>query len=130
MSKHSLYSIVRKKNKTTQEQSTIAENLLARDFTADEPGKKFVTDITYIPTPRCMAYLCTELNVNQSMSRKGNCWDNAPAESFFGHFKCESIYLMKNQIKNYMDYYINDRPQKSLGGLTPKGYMQQHKLVA
>ncbi len=61
--------------------------------------------------------LLEELGVNQSMSRKGNCWDNAVAESFFSHFKCESIYLMKNKIRypkdviditeEYIDYYIN-----------------------
>lgn len=83
--------------------------------------------------------LLEELKVEQSMSRKGNCWDNAPAESFFSHYKCETIYLMKNQIKDfndvrqiteeYMNYYINERPQKSLGGLPPKGYIQL-KLIA
>jgi len=65
--------------------------------------------------------LLEELGVNQSMSRKGNCWDNAVVESFFSHFKCESIYLMKNKIRypkdviditeEYIDYYINYRPQ-------------------
>ncbi len=59
------------------------------------------------------------------MSRKGNSWDNAKAESFLGHFKCESIHLMKNKLEDehdvrritdeYMDYYINYRPQKFLG---------------
>ncbi|QAT63304.1 hypothetical protein EQM13_17925 [Acidilutibacter cellobiosedens] len=73
--------------------------------------------------------LLKELKVKQSMSRRGNCWDNAKAESFFGHYKCESIYLMKNKIKDlndveqiteeYMDYYINYRPQKKFGGMPP-----------
>lgn len=62
-----------------------------------------------------------------------------PAESFFSHYKCETIYLMRNQIKDindvkqiteeYMNYYINERPQKALGGLSPKDY-RQNKLAA
>jgi transposase InsO family protein len=62
-----------------------------------------------------------ELKVNQSMSRKGNCWDNAKAESFFSHYKCETIHIMSKKIKDlkdvnditeeYIDYYINQRPQ-------------------
>ena len=46
------------------------------------------------------------------MSRRGNCWDNAPQESFFGHFKdeanikaCETLEEVKQEIKNYMTYY-------------------------
>lgn len=78
--------------------------------------------------------LLKELKVNQSMSRRGNCWDNAKAESFFGHYKCESIYLMKKKIKDvnnvkevteeYIDYYCNLRPQKKLGGLPPSLYRE------
>lgn len=59
------------------------------------------------------------------MSRKENCWENAPAESFFSNIKTESIYLIKNKlndlndvkqiIEEYMDYYINLRPQKIMG---------------
>lgn len=78
--------------------------------------------------------LLKSLKVRQSMSRKGNCWDNAKAESFFSHYKCETIHLMKNRIENehdvkqitdeYMDYYINHRPQKILGGMPPRTYKQ------
>ena len=45
------------------------------------------------------------------MSRRGNCWDNAPQESFFGHMKdeidyksCETIEELKILIDHYMDY--------------------------
>lgn len=48
------------------------------------------------------------------MSRKENYWDNAPQESFFGHFKdestfknCESLDKLKIEIDDYMDYYNN-----------------------
>ncbi|SHH35954.1 Transposase InsO and inactivated derivatives [Thermosyntropha lipolytica DSM 11003] len=40
--------------------------------------------------------LLKELKVKQSMSRKGNCWDNAIAESFFSHYKSEAIYIMNS----------------------------------
>lgn len=73
--------------------------------------------------------LLEELNVKQSMSRKGNCWDNAKAESFFGYFKSETLHLMRRRIKDineiieivedYMDHYIYDRPQKKLGSYPP-----------
>ncbi len=52
------------------------------------------------------------------MSRKGNCWDNAPQESFFGHFKdeahikeCNTLEELKKEIKAYMNYYNNFRYQ-------------------
>jgi len=78
--------------------------------------------------------LLEKLKVKQSMSRKGNCWDNAKVESFFGHFKSETIHIMNRKLKDlndvkqiteeYMDYYINHRPQKKLGGLPPSLYIQ------
>ena len=50
------------------------------------------------------------------MSRRGNCWDNAPQESFFGHFKdeanikeCETLEEVKREIKSYMTYYNHYR---------------------
>ena len=130
----------------------VAKNLLNREFTAEKPGQKWVSDITYIPTgegwlylttvldladrkvvgwalsdtlkavdtsvaawrmalknraisgqllfhsDRGVQYACSEfrnqlkgLPVVQSMSRKGNCWDNAVAESFFKTFKSELV---------------------------------------
>jgi len=59
MKENNLSSIVRKKFRKPKTQAEIKENLLNRDFTASRPGEKFVTDITYIPTPRTMTYLCT-----------------------------------------------------------------------
>jgi transposase InsO family protein len=65
----------------------------------------------------------------QSMSRRGNCWDNAPQESFFGHFKdeayikpCETLEELKKEIKNYMTYYNNYRYQWDLNKMTPVQY--------
>ncbi len=64
--------------------------------------------------------------IYQSMSRKGNCLDNAPIESFFGHLKdevdlkdCKSFEEVRNRIGRYIHYYNNDRPQWDLKQKTP-----------
>lgn len=69
--------------------------------------------------------------ITQSMSRRGNCWDNAPQESFFGHMKDEinskDIELfeeLERVIDDYMDYYNNERPQWGLTKLTPSQYYE------
>lgn len=56
--------------------------------------------------------LVKKMGFRQSMSRRGNCWDNAPQESFFGHFKdqasikpCATLDEVKREIKEYMTYY-------------------------
>ena len=67
----------------------------------------------------------------QSMSRKGNCWDNAPQESFFGHMKDEirdavscavSLETVQQIVDDQMDYYNNDRYQWQLLKLSPAEY--------
>ena len=62
-----------------------------------------------------------ELGITQSMSRKGNCLDNAPIESFFGHLKdevdlksCQSFDELKIKVENYIYYYNNERCQHRL----------------
>ena len=67
--------------------------------------------------------------LRQSMSRKANCWDNAPQESFFGHMKdeiditsCNIFDDVKKIIDDYIEYYNNDRPQWDLAYLTPSEY--------
>lgn len=156
MHKGAICSIMYKKYRVQTTDSAhdypVAKNLLNREFTADKPGQKWVSDITYIPTgegwlylttvldladrkvvgwslsdslkaadtsvaawrmalknrgidgellfhsDRGVQYACTEfrdqlkgLPIVQSMSRKGNCWDNAVAESFFKTFKSEMV---------------------------------------
>jgi putative transposase len=70
-----------------------------------------------------------KLGLGQSMSRRGNCWDNAPQESFFGHFKdeayikpCATLEELKKEIKSYMTYYNNYRYQWDLKKMTPVQY--------
>lgn len=145
---------IRRFRVTTESKHTlpVADNLLQRQFSAQAPGKVWVSDITYLWTRQGWLYLCvimdlwdrkivgwsigerltadlavealrkavmrrqpqeglmfhsdrgiqycsevfrTELRRHvmlQSMSRKGNCWDNAVAESFFGILKRELVY--------------------------------------
>jgi len=73
--------------------------------------------------------LVKKSGLGQSMSRRGNCWDNAPQESFFGHFKdeayiktCDTLEQLKNEIKQYMIYYNNYRYQWDLKKMTPVQY--------
>lgn len=73
--------------------------------------------------------LLKDKEIRQSMSRRGNCWDNAPQESFFGHMKdeihlerCNSFSDLKSEIDEYMDYYNNDRYQWNLAKLSPNQY--------
>jgi len=71
--------------------------------------------------------------VRQSMSRKGNCLDNAVMENFFGLLKSELLYLQdfhsmehfKTEIINYMDYYNNRRIKIKLKGLPPAIHRRQ-----
>jgi len=143
-------------------------NVLERDFTAERPNQKWVTDVTYIHTQQGWAYLATikdlydgfivahqfehhnsvslvtrtlqqaqkkekvtdglvlhsdqgyqyssqpyfvlttEYNMTPSMSRRGNCWDNAPMENFFGHLKEEAIRRVKNPSFQEAQKIIND----------------------
>ena len=73
--------------------------------------------------------LLKNLDIIQSMSRRGNCWDNAPQESFFGHMKdelkikdCMDFDECKLEIDDYMDYYNNYRYQWDLNKRTPVEY--------
>lgn len=75
--------------------------------------------------------LIMKKEIRQSMSRRGNCWDNAPQESFFGHMKdeihigkCCTFDELKSEIDNYMDYYNNDRYQWNLAKLSPNQYFR------
>jgi transposase InsO family protein len=77
-----------------------------------------------------------ELKLVQSMSRKGNCIDNAPIESFFGHMKdeldyksCQSFDDLRSKIAEYMQYYNNERKQWTRKKMTPVEY-RNHLLTS
>ena len=74
--------------------------------------------------------------IKQSMSRKGNCIDNAPIESFFGHLKdhldlkqCKTLGDLKTSVTKEIDYYNNERPQWDLKKMPPKQY-RRHLTLA
>jgi len=77
-------------------------------------------------------------NIIQSMSRKGNCFDNAVIENFFGHLKSEFFYLHKftsmehfiSELEKYIDYWNNRRIKVKLNGLSPVQYRTQSTLCA
>ena len=74
-----------------------------------------------------------EKGIRQSMSRKGNCLDNAVIENFFGILKSELLYLQefhsmehfKQELIEYLDYYNNRRIKAKLKGLPPAIHRQQ-----
>jgi transposase InsO family protein len=78
--------------------------------------------------------LLKEKGIKQSMSRKGNCLDNAIIENFFGILKSELFYLkkdksineLKNEIKEYINYYNNERIKLNLKGMSPIQYRAHH----
>lgn len=68
------------------------------------------------------------------MSRRGNCWDNAPQESFFGHMKdeidisnCKTFNEVKVIIDDWIDYYNHERYQWDLAKLSPCEYYEYVK---
>lgn len=93
---------------------------------------------TIIHSDQGCHYTCTKFiqlvknnGLRQSMSRRGNCWDNAPQESFFGHMKDELAseipkwtYFedVQRSIADWIDYYNNDRYQWDLAKLSPNEY--------
>ena len=187
MKKYELLSEIRRRRKWRQlgQQIHKYENLLNRNFQADEPNRKWVTDISYIHTKEGVLYLSmirdlydnsiiayktgTQQTVNlvldtirlamkkekkkvaaelqlhsdqgfqytsqeyfnltqsyritPSMSRRGNCYDNAMAENFFSILKTECIYRLKpktiaearDAIDTYIHFYNHERIQLKTG---------------
>ena len=68
--------------------------------------------------------LLEENNIEQSMSRRGNCYDNAVIESFFATLKCEFVYINKFKNIEQFKYFYNNHRIKS-NGLTP---LQEREL--
>jgi transposase InsO family protein len=198
-------SIISKKFKvcTTESDHPYApsKNLLDRDFTATQPGEKWVSDITYVRTQqgwlyltvvmdlfdrkiigwsmsstleaqptvlaalqmalgkrpvnpnelifhsdRGVQYACEEFRalleryqIIQSMSRKGNCWDNAVAENFFKIIKSELIYQLpllnigqtQIEIFEFIEIWYNKKRKHSqLNYLTPEQFGEIAKTLA
>lgn len=77
--------------------------------------------------------MLAERNIGQSMSRKGNCLDNAAMESFFGTLKSEFFYLesfesveqLASGLEGYIAYYNQERISLRLNGLSPVEFRTQ-----
>jgi transposase InsO family protein len=115
---------------------------LKRAIRRRRPGKGLV-----FHSDRGVQYACTDFRKEldkhefiQSMSRKGDCWDNAVAESFFGIMKCELVYHERyedhqdtlHSIFEYIEVFYNrQRRHSTLGYLCPSEYEKQKvKLCA
>lgn len=112
--------------------------LLTVEQLFEKHGKTIKTNETIAHSDQGIHYtsilfqkLLKDKGLRQSMSRRGNCWDNAPQESFFGHMKdeidvtlCNTFEELKTVIDDYMDYYNNERYQWDLSKLSPSEYYQ------
>lgn len=196
MQSMNLRSRIRRKHRCNYTSSTgnrVAANLLKRQFHADAPNQKWVTDVTqyrvgdtwlYLSAIKdlfnneIVAYHTSTRNDNElvlqtfriafektkdvsglivhsdqgfqytsyayhdmlpqvgaqiSMSRRGNCYDNASMESFFSHLKTEGLYPYdirsleeaQRRIEAFIHFYNHCRPQRRLNKLTPVAYRRQ-----
>ena len=197
MREHGLNARRRKKYIPTTDSKhsfPVCKNILNREFFAEKPGQKWVSDITYLRTENGWVYLTVIIDlfdrkvigwalssdmeaesttiaafqmaiknrnmendlifhsdrgvqycaqtfidvmrkycpgVNQSMSRKGNCWDNACAESFFKTLKTEEVKTngkysaadVRQGVFYYIEaYYNRERSHSALDYLSPNEY--------
>lgn len=192
----------RRRSRTTTKANPahpVAANLLDRNFTADRPNQRWVTDISYVWTDEGWCYLAVildlfsravvgwaldttlttqlplralemavhrrvpgasllhhsdrgcqytsqeyrralnDLGIDVSMSRKGNCWDNAVAESFFSTIKLELIYDrrwttrmgLRAAVFDYIEVFYNrQRLHSTLGYKSPIQFETDHAAVA
>lgn len=197
MKKYNIHSVRNRAYKVTTNSKhgyTISPNLLKRNFSASEPNRKWVGDITYIPTDEGWLYtaivkdLCSKkivgyafsnridseltaaalelavkrekplgkllfhsdrgvqyasnryretlvkYGITQSMSRKGDPYDNSVAENFFSCLKCELVHLKHYRTRNeaqadifaYIEAFYNTvRPHSGIGWLTPCAYEEK-----
>lgn len=189
---------VKKYNSYKGRYGKVAGNILNREFRANKPNQKWVTDVTEFKISGKKLYLSPILDLyngeivayqmehhprlsmvdsmlskalsvlgegeypllhsdqgwqyqmryyqkrlkdaglQQSMSRKGNCHDNAVIESFFGTLKSECLYLgeyksigeLRSAIDEYIYYYNHERIKQKLKGLSPVEYRTQAQIAA
>lgn len=187
----------RPKTTDSKHSLAVAPNVLNREFEAEAPDQKWVTDITYIPTAEGWLYLAAVMDLYSrrivgwsmaskltsrlvkdalklaiaqrqpgpglvhhsdrgsqyasadygvlltargmvaSMSRKGNCYDNAPMESFFGTLKTERVHHRRyrtraearQDIFHYIEVFYNrKRRHSALGYMSPTQFERSLKM--
>ena len=102
-------------------------------FTYNRTGIVEGSNIPRVHVSKVLCELLKEHGIKQSMSRKGNCLDNAVVECFFGTLKSECFYLdefsniseLKDAVTEYIEYYNSRRISLKLKGLTPIEYRNQ-----
>ncbi|WP_157273488.1 IS3 family transposase [Paenibacillus sp. oral taxon 786] len=108
----------------------------ALNQTKDVTGLIVHSDQGFQYTPHAYHDMLLKVGARISMSRRGNCHDNASMESFFSHLKTEGLYPYhirtldetQRRIEEYIEFYNNKRPQRKLNKLTPSEFRRQ--LVA
>jgi len=111
-------------------------NMLARALKKRKESKSLLihSDQGWQYQMKQYQFVLKQNGIKQSMSRKGNCLDNAVMENFFGTLKSELFYLKKyesiNQLKKeiiqYIKYYNYDRIKLNLNGMSPIQYRAHH----
>ena len=107
-----------------------------REHTAHE-GTVFHSDQGALYLTDSFQEKLLDMGFVQSMSRRGNCWDNAAMESFFGHLKdycdfskCSTFEEVRTTIDDYIDYYNTERPQWNRMKMTPACYAEYMKNMS
>ncbi|MCD4853772.1 IS3 family transposase [Arthrobacter sp. AK01] len=113
----------------------LANTSLSQAITCLEPGQKPLvhSDQGFQYQHVFWRQLLTEAGATQSMSRKGNCYDNAVMENFFGHLKEELFHHVRflstdalaTALHEYIRWYNNERISTKLEGLSPVQYRAQ-----
>ena len=111
--------------------SVLSAQKQAIEITSDCPCRRtFHSDRGWAYQMPAYAYVLKNNRIFQSMSRKGNCYDNAVMENFFGILKQEMYYgitydsfdELKNAIEKYIKYYNEKRIKEKLGWMSPMEY--------
>lgn len=121
--------------------SSLEEDFVLQTVTQlmDKHGSS-LQDETIVHSDQGCHYTCCKFieilkdkRLRQSMSRRGNCWDNAPQESFHGHMKdhiggklklCKEFAEVKQIVDEYMEYYNTRRYQWELAKLSPNEFYE------
>lgn len=113
----------------------LTNSSLASALATLEPGEQPLvhSDQGFQYQHRSWRRLLTDADASQSMSRKGNCYDNAIAENFFGHLKSElfhgnrfdTVEEFTTALENYICWYNTERISTTLKGLSPVQYRAQ-----